>query len=117
VRIPGNVSDAVKRLNPHLYGLVTVSPAKPQRSGQRQSQATNADKARGSGSLVISLVGFRHRLLDSDNFTGACKILRDQIANSLNIDDGSNFVTWQYGQIHSTGNEGLLVRIELHQSS
>jgi hypothetical protein len=103
----------LKRRRPGLFGLDSVPSSKPKRSEQRKPQETNADKEGGFKCVVISLVGFRHRLLDSDNFASACKILRDQIANSLNIDDGDKNITWQYGQVHSTGEEGVLVRIEL----
>ena len=43
---------------------------------------------------------------------GATKALRDAIAASLGCDDGSERLHWQYSQVHTTGDEGCLVKIE-----
>jgi len=63
--------------------------------------------------MVISLIGFRRIPLDDDNFVGACKHLRDGIARSLHHDDGDKRLKWQYQQIQTSGEEGVLVRVEL----
>ena len=116
MKLPANVSESTRKRNPELYGLGAVSPAKPKRSGQRQSQAANADKARGSFRVVVSIVGLRRIPLDDDNFIGSsCKYVRDAIAASLGLDDGDRRLKFQYGQLQTSGDEGLIVRIELMQ--
>ena len=107
------ISDATRKRNPELFGMGPVSPSKPKRSGRRKSEASNADQARGAFRVVISLIGFRRIPLDDDNFVGACKHIRDAIAASLKLDDGDKRLKWQYQQIQSAGDEGLLVRIEI----
>lgn len=51
-----------------------------------------------SGRLAIELTRLAPRKLDSDNLAGACKSIRDGVADALGIDDGSELVTWTYGQ-------------------
>jgi len=113
LRINWNVSDAVRKRNPELFGLGAVSSTIPKRSGRRKSQAKNADQARSSFRVAVSLIGFRRIPLDDDNFVGACKHLRDGIAESIGFDDGDKRLRWQYQQIQTYGDEGVMVRIEI----
>lgn len=70
-------------------------------------------KQSGQGSLgiCVEIIGVRRRKLDGDNFQAGIKTLRDAIAKSLAIDDGSDAIQWHYGQIVSSGHPGTIVRI------
>ncbi len=48
--------------------------------------------------LVITITRIGPRTLDDDNLQGACKYVRDQIANEIGVDDGSPLYTWKYAQ-------------------
>ncbi len=63
--------------------------------------------------IVVTIIGLRHRPLDSDNFISGAKPLRDAIAESLGIDDGSERIRFEYAQAHTTGEQGTIVKIEL----
>lgn len=105
----------LKRRKPQLFGVGSVSSAEPEPAARRKRSPKDSSKSVGKECLVVSLVGFRQRLLDGDNFVGACKALRDAIANTLHVDDGDKRITWQYQQIQTCGDEGILVRIELRE--
>ena len=66
----------------------------------------------GAAGVVISLVRFGRRPLDSDNLAGSQKHLRDAIAASLGIDDGDSRIRWECGQIETRGQQGVMVKIE-----
>ena len=63
------------------------------------------------------LVAVRHRLLDDDNLAGSLKHLRDAIADSLlpglKPGQADGHFRWEYGQAHTSGTEGVIVRIEV----
>jgi hypothetical protein len=48
--------------------------------------------------LEIAILRIAPRRLDSDNLQGACKHVRDGIADAIGIDDGDPRLTWHYGQ-------------------
>lgn len=116
VRIPwNNVSESVRRRNPDLFGLGSVAPqerkpsAKPALDGHKKRQP----RRKGRLAIVVTLIACRRRLCDEDNSgMGGCKALRDAIAESLGVDDGSPCIRFQYSQVHTTGNEGTIVMIE-----
>lgn len=56
----------------------------------------------------ITRVGVR--FLDSDNLAGACKGVRDGIADALRIDDGDERIQWTYAQ--AKGQARVEARIE-----
>ncbi len=61
----------------------------------------------------ISIISFRHRLLDSDNLVAGAKQLRDTIAADLECSDAeSSGIEWEYEQCLTRGTEGTLIRIE-----
>jgi hypothetical protein len=111
--LPLNPSEAFKRLNIHLYpgavGAVEVSQRKPDPLSSLDSRRPPCQSS--PQSMVIGIVGVRHKLLDGDNFIGGCKPLRDSIAASIGIDDGSLSLTWEYSQILTRGPEGTIVVI------
>lgn len=106
-----NASESFKRLNPHLLG--GLPPAQPQRDGQRNPTTSVAPQKSCAGRVVVCLVGHRRRILDDDNFVGACKHLRDSIAASLGLDDGDPRLRWEYGQHETRAAEGVAVTIQV----
>lgn len=60
--------------------------------------------------LVVVLTRVGKRELDSDNLAAALKGVRDGVADSLRIDDGSGLVEWQYRQ--RTGEPGVEVSFQ-----
>lgn len=59
--------------------------------------------------LLITITRVGPRKLDDDNLASACKYVRDQIAASVGVDDGSPLYTWCYEQ--KTGKYGVDVEI------
>lgn len=107
------VSEDVRKLNPHLFGMGGLHPAQRQQNTVEKTPMADGGKEGCPRGLVISIVQFRHRKLDSDNLAFAAKWLRDSIAGSIGIDDGDERVTWQYAQIQTAGREGCAVTIEV----
>jgi hypothetical protein len=70
------------------------------------------------GSFTITLtriMGKRQRPFDSDNLQSAFKAVRDGIAMYLGIDDGSDRLTWRYGQEKGVDGRGA-VRAEIGEA-
>lgn len=109
--IPQNVSEAVRKLNPHLYrvGGVEAKVAKPNQRSEKQDS-----KLEGSASGMafrVSLVVMARRTMDShDNLRASLKPLADRIAETLGRDDSE--IEWEYQQMKTEGNQGVMVRIE-----
>jgi len=105
-------SEAVQKLNPHLFvgGMEEPFPqSDPARALDRCRKTRKASPQR----MVISLVSYRSRLLDSDNLQGGLKPLRDAIAATLGFDDGDSTARWEYGQVETRGEQGTAVRIQV----
>jgi hypothetical protein len=107
-----HASETFKKLNPHLFGVCEVEadkskPASPPALDRRKPKQT-----RGVG-CVVTLVAVVARELDSDNLQGSLKPLRDCIAATIGADDGSPWFRWQYTQVVTCGEQGVIVKIEL----
>lgn len=62
---------------------------------------------------VVTLMREAPRMLDSDNWPGAAKNLRDGIADRLGIKDNDPRVEWRYAQVKAPRSAvGVRVRIE-----
>lgn len=66
--------------------------------------------------VVVLLVRYGVRDLDSDNLASAFKALRDGIADALGMDDGDKRITWLYEQTRCKRGEEA-VRIHLRCGS
>lgn len=62
--------------------------------------------------LVCLLTRIAPRRLDSDNLAFAFKAIRDQIAEELGVNDGSDAVEWLYAQ--ESGKAAIRVEIHAH---
>ena len=63
--------------------------------------------------LLVTITRVGPRILDDDNLASACKYVRDQIAATVGIDDGSSLYTWRYEQ--KVGKYGVDVEITSRQ--
>lgn len=59
--------------------------------------------------LVCTLTRISPRKLDSDNLQSAFKAVRDQVAEELGINDGSDAVRWDYAQ--ESGKQAIRIEI------
>lgn len=60
---------------------------------------------------VVKLVRIGPQPLDDDNLAGACKNIRDGIADRLGVEDNDPRVSWQYGQ--ERGKPALRIEISV----
>lgn len=66
--------------------------------------------------VVVTMTRLSAGKLDDDNIPGACKAIRDGIADAYGIDDAGPEIQWRYAQQRcSRGAFGVLVRIEPQQ--
>lgn len=62
------------------------------------------------GPLVITLTRIGKRKLDDDNLRGACKSVRDGVADFLGVNDADPRIEWKYEQ--EKGEYAVRIRIE-----
>jgi hypothetical protein len=125
-----HASEAVRKLNPHIFGPAAGLRADvPQQAG-RAAQGQAVGESRGEGSveprrrlpvkprpcLLVCIVAFRRSLLDDDNAIYACKHLRDAIADSLTsyrlpAGQADGWMRWEYHQALTRGPERTVVLI------
>lgn len=108
---PNDLPENIKKLNPHLFVGGVGKPFSQPNLAQALDRSRKAGKA-GAVCLVISLIRFGRRSLDSDNLAGGLKPLRDAIAQTLGVDDGAACIRWEYGQVETQGQQGTMVKIE-----
>lgn len=60
----------------------------------------------------VTMVACRRRLLDPDAVAASMKALTDAIAKTLGVDDADPAVEWEWSQVKTDGEEGVLVKIE-----
>ncbi len=83
----------------------------PQPALERKPQAQH--KSASGLAYRVQIISCRNRLCDGDNSgSGGNKALRDAIADWLLIDDGSSQIQFEYAQLHTSGEEGTIVRIQ-----
>ena len=68
-------------------------------------------KGKGSVAIVVSLISCRRRELDDDGNVAALKPLRDAIAESLGLDDADKRIRFEYGQLETRTEQGVIVKI------
>lgn len=112
------VSEAVRRLNPELFGLGPLPAIVPKPTPARPLGSPNAERkkgprrvGKGSVECVVTMVRHCARLLDDDNLAGSFKPLRDAIAKFLQVDDADPRVRWECGQVETRGAQGVCVKI------
>jgi hypothetical protein len=66
----------------------------------------------GHGHVVITLTRLSPRAFDSDNLQGACKSIRDGVADWLGLDDADPRLRWEYRQ-EKAKMHAVRIRIEV----
>jgi hypothetical protein len=116
MRYPKHVSESVRRLNPSLFPVGASGPVERKRRAKstlvKNAQGKQADSPRVL--VRCTIIVCRNRVADSDNaIAGGTKALRDAIARWLFVDDADPRIQWEYGQVHTSGEEGCIVKLEL----
>ncbi len=114
--IPKNVSESVRKRNPHLYGGqvggLESSQPKPVAVQALDSRKPKQKSRSRRVELVVTMCVHRRRIIDDDNNTGSLKPLRDAIAESCGLDDGDRRIRFFDTQIQTQGRVGVQVTIE-----
>lgn len=98
----------IRQANPDLGA---VSNPKRESDKRRQSQDLQLVKSEASVVYRVSIISIRRKLVDAhDNLRAGAKPLVDAICASIGIDDGSNRISFEYGQVLGT-DVGTIVRI------
>lgn len=113
-----NVSESTRQRNPALFGVGGLrSPVSQPDKGQAlvkkpKRKARGRKSVEGRPVLRITLIACRHTTLDADNSIGGFKQMRDVIADSFQLDDAESTIDWQYSQVKTNGQQGVIVMIE-----
>lgn len=93
-------------------GAVGAKEHKPQpRTALVKDVSPGSSRTVGLG-VVVTIIACRNTVCDADNSRAGYKPLQDAISRSLAIDDGSERIRFEYGQVVSASSEGTIVRIE-----
>jgi hypothetical protein len=112
--------DFKKRLideHPEDFSQAGIRPvgsvANPERKPDQRSKGQDSlMETRPAGvRFRVDIISIRRRLVDGDNLQTGAKPLRDSIAHWLRTDDADRFITWEYHQLETRGEEGTIVKI------
>ena len=113
VTIPG--LRLASTINARQHWRARAAAAKRQRAAARLCLSAHP---RPTGPVVVTITRVAPRALDSDNLAGACKSVRDGVADWLGVDDGAaeraGLVAWRCAQ--GTQAEFYAVRITIEAS-
>lgn len=104
-----------RKLNPHLYGSVGGLAGAKSEPVAKKALVSGESKQQGGGEGVVvrvTLVRCGRKRLDDDNLQGSLKKMRDLIAVELDVDDADPRISWEYGQVVTGGEVGVIVKIE-----
>lgn len=103
----------VSLTNVRTHWAVKAKRAKAERGQARLMARATFGKGLAPGeTLHIRIVRIAPRALDCDNLRGACKSLRDGIADWAGVDDRDARIVWEYGQERGKP-KAYAVRIEI----
>ena len=85
--------------------LAKELPVKPRRKGRLA-------RGHGPAQVRVTMVACHHRLVDPDACSQQCKALTDLVAAELGVDDADPRVAWEWSQIETRGEEGVIVKVE-----
>lgn len=115
---PNDLPAHIKAINPQLFSLGKMETSKPKQTAPRALDSGVEKHQASQNRVVISIIQLRRRVLDThDNARSACKPLVDAISATLHIDDADPRVRWQYGQVQTTGELGVIVKVELNDAN
>ena len=105
-------ADARQNIARHALGRLASSKQERHQVQPLDGGGKLRKQSAGSVAVVVTLVAFRHREIDDDACIYSLVPLRDAIAASLGLDDADKRIKFQYSQVVTRGNEGVLVAIE-----
>ena len=105
-------ADAIQ--NAARHGLGRLATTKQERHAVQPLDGGGKlrKQSKGSVAVVVTLVAFRHREIDDDACVYSLVPLRDAIAASVGLDDADKRIKFQYSQVVTRGDAGVLVKIE-----
>lgn len=127
MRLPNQISEATKRLNPEIFGPVVGAASGPvlQPNGgaplvggaskpkaRRASRSARPQRRTIRPVLRVTIVALTRRAADLDNIMSGTKPVRDAIAREFGLDDSERQIDWQYGSQPTRGELGVMIRIE-----
>ncbi len=109
-----HASESLKRRNPDLFTVGAVATRRPERNAIQALDGGSKERRQRKGRVVVrvTLIQCRRRELDSDSAAFALKPLRDAISASFGLDDADARIAWNYGQVVSKGEQGVIVKVE-----
>ncbi len=110
--LSSELKERIRKLPENASALASLSCAIRKQDPQPALVKDAPTKQRTGPIVAVSIIGVRKRICDSDNFVGACKHLRDQIAMSLGVDDADLRIEWRYNQIKGAP-EGTIVMVQM----
>jgi hypothetical protein len=99
----------VSEANDHSHWRARSKRAKQQRFIARAAMRPATRPT--THAITIRLTRIAPRKLDSDNAVGALKHVRDGVADWLEINDGSERLTWLYAQEQATKRHAVCIEL------
>lgn len=110
--LPLKIKEQIRRDNPDVFRKVETAVTERSAVSPLDGGSKQRKESKGSVAIVVTLVSLRSRLSDDDAIAASIKPLRDAIANSLGLDDADARIKFEYGQIQTNGEEGVLVSVQ-----
>lgn len=111
------------RENRKYFNLDSRQDTKPEQSfgdvipAKNRRKAENKEKNRSSSKEkpVVVLISLRRKLITdaSESLPVGFKYHRDAIADELGMDDSDANIKWEYGQVKTSGPEGVIACISM----
>jgi len=109
----GSFSKPKKNGGPDLLGPVAPDSSEPAPVRALDRGPAKHKSRKGSMVVLVTLTSMRKKLLDGhDAVAYSMKALTDAIARDLGIDDADPRICWEYSQQITTGEQGVMVKIE-----
>lgn len=108
-------SESYRKRNPHLFGAMgAVENPKRKPSQRGEGENRKSDCCDSGLAFRVCIISCRRRLVDEhDNLRTGAKPLVDAIAKTLGFaDDADPRLHWEYAQVLTTGQQGVIVKIE-----
>ena len=103
----------VSTLNVREHWAKRAARAKLQRANAYHYLIRNIGTARPKLPITVTITRIAPRKLDDDNLAGACKSIRDGVADYFQTDDRNPHIAWKYGQKKGgVGEYGVIIEIE-----
>jgi hypothetical protein len=96
-----------------VLGTLETNGPKPAKARPLDDRPEKHQGGKEGVAIRITCVALRRRLLDGhDAVAFSMKPLTDAIARSLRMDDADPRLSWEYSQLRTDGEQGVMVKIE-----